>query len=105
MIFQLALRNIKRSFGVYRVYLTSLIFATAIYFIFSNLKYNRQLLNNLDNANYIQLGFNMSAVVLFFVMAIFIFFSSNYFLRERKRNRHLFFIRNEKISSTCDIIY
>lgn len=92
MIFQLALRNIKRSFGVYRVYLTSLIFATAIYFIFSNLKYNRQLLNNLDNANYIQLGFNMSAVVLFFVMAIFIFFSSNYFLRERKKEIGTYFL-------------
>lgn len=91
MIFRMALCNIRRSLSIYRVYMTALVFATTVYYLLATLKYNQQLMRYFDVKGYVQLGFNMSAVVLLFVMAILIFFSSNYFFKERQQELGIYF--------------
>ncbi|EUJ40144.1 hypothetical protein [Brochothrix campestris] len=95
MIFRMAIRNIRRSLSIYRVYMTALVFATTVYYLLATLKYNQQLMRYFDVKGYVQLGFNMSAVVLLFVMAILIFFLQQLFFQGASTGvRDLFFNRD-----------
>ncbi|MBC1501067.1 ABC transporter permease [Listeria weihenstephanensis] len=90
-LFKIAFTNVRKNFGQFSMYLGSLILSVLIYFTFVSLAYNKSIGIIFKKWG---LGgqsvFVAASIVLIIFVAFFIFYSSNYFTRSRKRELGLY---------------
>ncbi|MBC6310545.1 FtsX-like permease family protein [Listeria sp. FSL L7-1582] len=90
-LFNIAFTNMRKNFGQFSMYLGSLILSVLIYFTFVSLAYTKSIGVIFDKW---QIGgqgvFMAAAIVLILFVAFFVFYSSNYFTRSRKRELGLY---------------
>ncbi|MEK5246994.1 ABC transporter permease [Bacillus sp. FSL R9-9530] len=89
-LFDIVQRNIRRNFKEYIIYFVSLTASIVIYFMFASLRYNTQinaaLTNSVETKNLLQ----SAKVVLIVFIAIFIIYSTNFFIKKRKKEVGLY---------------
>ncbi|HDX9707968.1 TPA: ABC transporter permease [Bacillus thuringiensis] len=89
-LFDIAKRNIQRNFKEYILYFISLTSSMVIYFIFASLRYNNQIKKEMVNNVTINNVLQSSKAILFIFIAIFIIYSTNFFIRKRKKEVALY---------------
>lgn len=89
-LFDIAAKNIKRNFYNYFLYFVSMIFSIMIYFTFSSIEYNTQVQKVIGSSISFYSVFKASAIVIAVFAAIFIWYSSSFFIRKRKREIGLY---------------
>lgn len=89
-LFNLSLRNVKKNFYNYLIYFVSMIFSIVIYFTFTSIRYNEQVLD--VSSKMVKLGsvFKASAIIIAIFVAIFIWYSNSFFTRKRKKEIGLY---------------
>ncbi|WP_025027868.1 ABC transporter permease [Caldalkalibacillus mannanilyticus] len=90
ILFRLARKNIQRGFTNYLLYFASMIFSIVIYFTFVSLKYDKTIQAISDSSEKISSIFNVAAVVLLIFVAVFIWYSTSFFIRKRKKEVGLY---------------
>ncbi|MCG8514851.1 MAG: ABC transporter permease [Halanaerobiales bacterium] len=88
-LFNLALKNIKRSFHSYFIYFTAMVVSIMIYFTFNSLRYNPQVLSLVKPTN---IMFSASSFIVAIFSVIFIWYSNSFFTRKRKKEIGLYSI-------------
>lgn len=89
-LFNIVQRNIRRNFKEYILYFLSLASSMLIYFIFASLRYSTQIKKEMVNNVMINSVLQSSKVILIIFIAIFIIYSTNFFIRKRKKEVGLY---------------
>ncbi len=89
-LFSIALKNIKRNFYNYFLYFVSMIFSIMIYYVFTSIQYNQQVLELTIRDAKIDAVFQTSSIVIAIFAAIFIWYSNSFFIRKRKKEVALY---------------
>lgn len=89
-LFNIVQRNIRRNFKEYILYFVSLASSMLIYFIFASLRYSTQIKKEMVNNVMINSVLQSSKVILIIFIAIFIIYSTNFFIRKRKKEVGLY---------------
>lgn len=84
-LFDLTIRNVKRNFRLYTIYLVSMIIGVIIQFTFSSLMYNEDIMNALQNRQNFQTGVAIASVVVYLFIIFFILYANSFFMRQRKK--------------------
>lgn len=84
-LLDLTVRNVRRNFRLYTIYLFSMITGVIIHFTFSSLMYNEDLLEVLKNRQNFQNGVVIASVVVFLFIIFFILYANSFFMRQRKK--------------------
>ncbi|MBE5107116.1 ABC transporter permease [Bacillus thuringiensis] len=89
-LFDIVQRNIRRNFKEYILYFVSLTASMVIYFMFASLRYNTQINATLTNSEVVKSSLQSAKVILIIFIAIFIIYSTNFFIRKRKKEVGLY---------------
>ncbi|WP_410993439.1 FtsX-like permease family protein [Bacillus cereus] len=89
-LIEIVQRNIRRNFKEYILYFVSLASSMLIYFIFASLRYSTQIKKEMLNNVMINSVLQSSKVILIMFIAIFIIYSTNFFIRKRKKEIGLY---------------
>ncbi|WP_033715825.1 FtsX-like permease family protein [Bacillus mycoides] len=89
-LFNIVQRNIRRNFKEYILYFVSLASSMLIYFIFASLRYSTQIKKEMVNNVMINSVLQSSKVILIIFIAIFIIYSTDFFIRKRKKEVGLY---------------
>ncbi|MCU5332079.1 ABC transporter permease [Bacillus wiedmannii] len=89
-LFDIIQRNIRRNFKEYILYFVSLTMSMVIYFIFASLRYSSQIKKVMINNVMVNSVLQSSKVILILFIAIFIIYSTNFFMRKRKKEVGLY---------------
>ncbi|MBC1475431.1 ABC transporter permease [Listeria grandensis] len=90
-LFKIAFTNVRKNFGQFSMYLGSLILSVLIYFTFVSLAYNKSIGTIFKKWELGAYGvFLAASIVIILFVAFFVFYSSNYFTRSRKRELGLY---------------
>ncbi|WP_379128147.1 ABC transporter permease [Paenibacillus sp. sgz500958] len=84
-LLHLTLRNVKRNFRLYTIYLFSMVVGVIIQFTFSSLMYNSDIMDALQNRESFQTGVSIASVVVFLFIIFFILYANSFFMRQRKK--------------------
>ncbi len=89
-LFKISCRNIKKNMSNYFLYLFSMIFSVTIYVVFVSLKYNPVILSESDESYKFKFLFGAAAYILLLFVAIFIWYTNAFFIRNRKKEVGLY---------------
>lgn len=89
-LFNIALKNIKRNFYNYFIYLVSMISSIMIYYTFTSIQYNEQVLKIVGLDRKIDVAFKASSIVVAIFTAMFIWYSNSFFTKKRKKEVGLY---------------
>lgn len=89
-LFNIALKNIKRNFYNYFIYLVSMISSIMIYYTFTSIQYNEQVLTIVGLDRKIDVAFKASSIVVAIFTAMFIWYSNSFFTKKRKKEVGLY---------------
>lgn len=81
----LALKNIKKNFNNYIMYLVSAVFSVMVFNIFCSIIYNKQFMELADNKAIVKAVFQGSAFIVALFSFVFIWYSNKFFLKRRKK--------------------
>lgn len=84
-LFDLTIRNVKRNFRLYSIYLLSMIIGVIIQYTFSSLMYNQDITDALQNRELFKTGIAIASVVVFMFIIFFILYANSFFMRQRKK--------------------
>ncbi|EFM11157.1 protein of unknown function DUF214 [Paenibacillus curdlanolyticus YK9] len=84
-LLDLTIRNVKRNFRLYSIYLCSMIIGVIIQFTFLSLMYNEDVINALQNRQGFQTGVLVASAVIFLFIIFFILYANSFFMRQRKK--------------------
>lgn len=89
-LFSIAIKNIKSNFKNYFLYFVSMVFSVMIYFTFTSIQYNEQIVELVNKRAKIMGAFNASAVIILLFSAVFIWYSNSFFTKKRKKEIGLY---------------
>lgn len=84
-LIDLTLRNVRRNFRLYTIYLYSMIAGVVIHFTFSSVMYNPDILAALRNRQNFETGVTIASVAVFLFIILFILYANSFFMRQRKK--------------------
>lgn len=95
-LFNIAVKNVKRNFYNYFLYFASMIFSIIIYYTFTSVQYNAEVLkvvaqsDSSTRAAAMASALQAASIVIAIFSAIFIWYSSSFFTRKRKKEIGLY---------------
>ncbi|BAU28751.1 putative ABC transport system permease protein [Aneurinibacillus soli] len=89
-LFNLATKNLKRNFQNYFIYFASIIFTVTIYYTFVSIRFNEQLASFAEGDDKVLLAFNAASIVIALFSMLFIWYSTSFFVRKRKKEIGLY---------------
>lgn len=95
-LFKIALKNVKRNFYNYFIYFSSMVFSIMIYYVFTSIRYNEQVLALANMDRRINASFLLSSIVIAVISANFIWSSNAFFTRKRKKEVGLYSLMGVK---------
>lgn len=90
MLLKLAKKNIKMNVQNYMLYFIASIFNVAIYFVFQNIWFNKQINAFLEDDGRILILFKGASIIILIFSIIFISYFSSFFIRKRKKELALY---------------
>lgn len=95
-LFNIAIRNVKKNFYNYFLYFASMIFSIMIYYTFTSIQYNEQVLQVAGASQKVDVALNASSIIIAIFSAIFIWYSNSFFTRKRKKEIGLYSLMGVK---------
>ncbi len=90
MLFSIAKKNVKNNFENYFIYFASIVFNVLIYFTFESIRFNKQIQSFLEGDPRILLAFKGASVIIAIFSAVFMLYSSSFFINKRKKEVGLY---------------
>ncbi|OAS14669.1 FtsX-like permease family protein [Paenibacillus oryzisoli] len=95
-LFDLSWRNMKRNFRLYAIYFISMLVGVIIYFTFSGLMFNEDVVTAIQNKdNYKTIIFVASMIVFMFIV-FFILYANSFFMKQRKKEFGMYILYGMK---------
>lgn len=91
-LMELTLRNVRRNFRIYTIYLLAMIAGVVIHFTFSSLMYKEDILSALRNSANFQAGVTIASIAIFLFIIFFILYANSFFMKQRKKEVGLYLL-------------
>lgn len=91
-LMELTLRNVRRNFRLYTIYLLAMIAGVVIHFTFSSLMFKEDILSALRNSANFQAGVAIASVAIFLFIIFFILYANSFFMKQRKKEVGLYLL-------------
>lgn len=91
-LMELTLRNVRRNFRIYTIYLLAMIAGVVIHFTFSSLMYKEDILSALNNSADFQTGITIASIAVFLFIIFFILYANSFFMKQRKKEVGLYLL-------------
>lgn len=104
-LFSIAIRNVKNNFYNYFLYFASMIFSIMIYYTFTSIQYNEQVLQIAGASQKVAVALNASSIVIAIFSAIFIWYSNSFFTRRRKKEIGLYSLMGVKKKQIARMLF
>lgn len=95
-LLNLSIKNIKRNFHNYVIYLFSLSFIIMVYFLFCSTYYNENILSSMEFLNEASPMFKFSNSVLLFFCVLFVWYCNSFFTKNRSKEFALYSVLGVK---------
>ncbi|HBQ86951.1 MAG TPA: ABC transporter permease, partial [Syntrophomonas sp.] len=87
-LFSITAKNIKKNFQNYFIYFFSMVFSIVVFYIFTSIQYNDQVVQIIGKRTHLMLNVGSISVAVF--SAIFMGYSNSFFTRKRKKEIGLY---------------
>jgi putative ABC transport system permease protein len=104
-LFDLSWRNMKRNLRLYTIYFISMLVGVIIYFTFSGLMFNEDVVTAIQNKeNYKTIIFIASMIVFAFIV-FFILYANSFFMKQRKKEFGMYILYGMKERQIAAMVF
>ena len=98
----IALKNLKRNFSFYSLYLVSVSFVLMIYFCFTSFSMNEIIMEKISSDGRVEMMCSVVAVFIMAFVVFYMFYSNNFFMRRRMKELGIYALLGyRKVDMLC----
>ena len=95
-IIDLSWRNMKRNFRLYTIYFISMLVGVIIYFTFSGLMFNKDVVAAIQNKENYETSIFIASIIVFLFIVFFILYANSFFMKQRKKEFGMYLLYGMK---------
>lgn len=100
----IALKNLKRNFSFYSLYLFSVSFVLMIYFCFTSFSMNQVIMEKISSDGRVETMCQTVAVFIMAFVIFYMFYSNNFFMRRRMRELGIYSLLGYRKSAMLGLL-
>ncbi|WP_026567579.1 ABC transporter permease [Bacillus sp. UNC41MFS5] len=104
-LIDLSWRNMKRNFRLYIIYFISMLVGVVIYFTFSGLTYNKDVVEAIQNKENYKMVISIASVTVFLFIVFFILYANSFFMKQRKKEFGMYLLYGMKERQVATMIF
>lgn len=98
----IALKNLKRNFSFYSLYLVSVSFVLMVYFCFTSFSMNEIIMAKISSDGRVEMMCSVVAVFIMAFVVFYMFYSNNFFMRRRMKELGIYALLGyRKVDMLC----
>lgn len=95
----------KRNFRLYTIYFISMLVGVVIYFTFSGLTYNEDVVAAIQNKENYQTVISIASVIVFLFIVFFILYANSFFMKQRKKEFGMYLLYGMKERQVATMVF
>ncbi|PAE24905.1 ABC transporter permease [Bacillus sp. 7894-2] len=101
----LSWRNMKRNFRLYSIYFISMFVGVVIYFTFSGLMFNKDVVEAIQNKENYKMVISLVSVIVFLFIVFFILYANSFFMKQRKKEFGMYLLYGMKERQIAAMVF
>lgn len=101
----LSWRNMKRNFRLYTIYFISMLVGVVIYFTFSSLMFNKDVVEAIQNKENYKTVIFMASIIVFLFIVFFILYANSFFMKQRKKEFGMYLLYGMKERQIATMVF
>lgn len=101
----LSWRNMKRNFRLYTIYFISMLVGVVIYFTFSGLMFNEDVVAAIQNKENYKLVIFIASIIVFLFIVFFILYANSFFMKQRKKEFGMYLLYGMKERQVAAMVF
>lgn len=101
----LSWRNMKRNFRLYTIYFISMFVGVVIYFTFSGLMFNKDVVAAIQNKENYKMVISLASVIVFLFIVFFILYANSFFMKQRKKEFGMYLLYGMKERQVAAMVF
>ncbi|KAF0820846.1 ABC transporter-like sensor and permease protein [Bacillus sp. ZZV12-4809] len=101
----LSWRNMKRNFRLYSIYFISMFVGVVIYFTFSGLMFNKDVVEAIQNKENYKMVISLASVIVFLFIVFFILYANSFFMKQRKKEFGMYLLYGMKERQIAAMVF
>ncbi|MBX9975854.1 FtsX-like permease family protein [Cytobacillus firmus] len=101
----LSWRNMKRNFRLYTIYFISMLVGVVIYFTFSGLMFNKDVVAAIQNKENYKMVISLASVIVFLFIVFFILYANSFFMKQRKKEFGMYLLYGMKERQVASMVF
>ncbi|MFJ5770911.1 ABC transporter permease [Psychrobacillus sp. NPDC093180] len=104
-LLDLSWRNMKRNFRLYTIYFISMLVGVVIYFTFSGLMYNADVVAAIQNKENYKMVIFIASIIVFSFIVFFILYANSFFMKQRKKEFGMYLLYGMKEGQIATMVF
>ncbi|MDM5227172.1 ABC transporter permease [Cytobacillus sp. NJ13] len=104
-LIDLSWRNMKRNFRLYTIYFISMFVGVVIYFTFSGLMFNKDVVAAIQNKENYKMVISLASVIVFLFIVFFILYANSFFMKQRKKEFGMYLLYGMKERQVASMVF
>lgn len=104
-LIDLSWRNMKRNFRLYTIYFISMLVGVVIYFTFSGLMFNKDVVEAIQNKENYKTVIFIASIVVFMFIVFFILYANSFFMKQRKKEFGMYLLYGMKERQVATMVF
>lgn len=104
-LLDLSWRNMKRNFRLYTIYFISMLIGVVIYFTFSGLMYNEDVVAAIQNKENYEMIILIASIIVFLFIVFFILYANSFFMKQRKKEFGMYLLYGMKERQVATMVF
>ncbi|RBP92931.1 putative ABC transport system permease protein [Cytobacillus firmus] len=104
-LLDLSWRNMKRNFRLYTIYFISMFVGVVIYFTFSGLMFNKDVVAAIQNKENYKMVISLASVIVFLFIVFFILYANSFFMKQRKKEFGMYLLYGMKERQVAAMVF
>ncbi|MEH6992243.1 ABC transporter permease [Neobacillus drentensis] len=101
----LSWRNMKRNFRLYSIYFISMLVGVVIYFTFSGLMFNEDVVAAIQNKENYKTVIFIASMIVFLFIVFFILYANSFFMKQRKKEFGMYILYGMKERQVATMVF
>lgn len=101
----LSWRNMKRNFRLYTIYFISMLVGVVIYFTFSGLMFNEDVVAAIQNKENYKMVIFIASIIVFMFIVFFIMYANSFFMKQRKKEFGMYLLYGMKERQVATMVF
>lgn len=104
-LIDLSWRNMKRNFRLYTIYFISMLVGVVIYFTFSGLMFNKDVVAAIQNKENYTMIISLASMIVFSFIVFFILYANSFFMKQRKKEFGMYLLYGMKERQVAAMVF